>query len=981
MRWLLRPSRLAILAVVSVLLYALGGFFLIPYLIKAYAIPAVSQKLKRHVLVKEVELNPFVLSLRMTGLEIRELDQSALLGFDEFFVNLQASSLIRRAYVFDTIRLTVPYLSARISRNGRMNLAELMPPGETTQPDAPQQVENSHAGMPAIEIGEFEIAQGVVEFRDESKPKPYVLDIVPIHIMLKNFHTKPGGDNLYAFTAELSKGEALSWVGKISLEPFQSSGTFSLSGVKLYTLWQYLHDRFRFDVTDGTVAADASYSLDAGVAPMRFQVSQANVRIEQLAVKEDGSLDPVITIPMLNVEAVDVDLVSHEVIVRNLAVDHASFTAWLNPDGTMNYQQMFVPIDSVQPPAAVSSATPTSEEVKPWTVWLKEITLRDHAIDFDDRSLSTPAHVEVRALTAKTRDVRIPIKESLPIEMDMQLNETGTIRVNGSVSPNPFLADITLALQDIAIRPFQPYFEKFARIDVQSGAVNLNGEMHVATDHPNGPLMSYEGNVSVDALSVADRDEGDEVASLQTLSLNKVRVTLDPTTVSIHELDLQQPMAHVVVLQDGGLNIKKLAATPPSPASADEKPAGPQKTTGLPVPVTIGTVKLTKAAVTFRDDSVQPSVQTGLSALAGTIKGLSSKQLARADVDLSGRVGKVAPLRILGTINPLSENTFTDLTITLGGMDLTAGGPYSSRYVGYGLSKGKLSLDLKYKVSQKQLEAENKVLVDQLTFGQKVDSPDATSLPVPLVVALLKDRKGRIDIDLPIRGALNDPDFRYGKALLATLVNLLTKIAASPFSLMGKLIPGGGDEEALQFVAFPPGSTIVDDRELKKLEALAKGLEERPNLRLDITGTADPIRDRQALNRMKLLAIVQAKWQRERGKPLAKGEPVPPDDERRLIQQLYEEHMKKAAPSAALAPADGPVKPPTHEDMKQVLMAAMSLDEEALRTLALQRADQIRERLTGEGKLADERVYLLDVDLNASDPEQVRSRLAIAAAP
>ena len=976
MRWLLRPSRLAILAVVSVLLYALGGFFLIPYLIKAYAIPAVSEKLKRHVLVKEVELNPFVLSLRMTGLEIRELDQSALLGFDEFFVNLQASSLIRRAYVFDTIRLTVPYLSARISRNGRMNLAELMP-----QSYAPQQVENSHAGMPAIEIGEFEIAQGVVEFRDESKPKPYVLDIVPIHIMLKNFHTKPGGDNLYAFTAELSKGEALSWAGKISLEPFQSSGTFSLSGVKLSTLWQYLHDRFRFDVTDGTVAADASYSLDAGVAPMRFQVSQANLRIEQLAVKEDGSLDPVITIPMLNLEGVDVDLVSHEVIVRNLAVDHASFTAWLNPDGIMNYQQMFAPVDSVQPPPAVSSATPTSEEVKPWTVWLKEITLRDHAIDFDDRSLSTPAHVEVRALTAKTRDVRIPIKESLPIEMDMQLNETGTIRVNGSVSPNPFLADITLALQDIAIRPFQPYFEKFARIDVQSGAVNLNGAMHVAIDHPNGPLMSYEGNVSVDALSVADRDEGDEVASLQTLSLNKVRVTLDPTTVSIHELVLQQPMAHLIVLQDGGLNIKKLAATSPSPPSADEKPARPQKTTGLPVPVTIGTVKLTKAAVTFRDDSVQPSVQTGLSALAGTIKGLSSKQLARADVDLSGRVGKVAPLRILGTINPLSENTFTDLTITLGGMDLTAGGPYSSRYVGYGLSKGKLSLDLKYKVSQKQLEAENKVLVDQLTFGQKVDSPDATSLPVPLVVALLKDRKGRIDIDLPIRGALNDPDFRYGKALLATLVNLLTKIAASPFSLMGKLIPGGGDEEALQFVAFPPGSTTVDDRELKKLEALAKGLEERPNLRLDITGTADPIRDRQALNRMKLLAIVQAKWQRERGKPLAKGEPVPPDDEQRLIQQLYEEHMKKAAPSAALAPADGPVKPPTHEDMKQVLMAAMSLDEEALRTLALQRADQIRERLTGEGKLADERVYLLDVDLNASDPEQVRSRLAIAAAP
>ena len=149
-------------------------------------------------------------------------------------------------------------------------------------------------------------------------------------------------------------------------------------------------------------------------------------------------------------------------------------------------------------------------------------------------------------------------------------------------------------------------------------------------------------------------------------------------------------------------------------------------------------------------------------------------------------MGKVAPLKIAGTINPLSKEAFTDLTITLGGMDLTAEGPYSGKYVGYGLSKGKLSLDLKYKVSQKQLEAENKVVVDQLTFGEKVDSPDATSLPVPLAVALLKDRRGRIDIDLPIRGDLNDPDFKYGKVMVSTLLNLLMKIVASPFTLLSK---------------------------------------------------------------------------------------------------------------------------------------------------------------------------------------------------
>ena len=230
MRWLLRPSRLAMLALGLVGLYALVGFFLVPHLITAYAIPAIAEKLKRPVLVKEVELNPFALSLRLTGFEIREPDQSALLGFDEFFINVQASSLIRRAYVFETIRFTMPYVSARVFKDGRMNLAELVPPDEGSQPVAPPQPEKTPAEISTIEIGEFEIAQGVVEFRDESKPKPYTLDIVPIHIVLKNFHTKPGGDNTYAFTAELGKGETLSWAGTISLEPIQSSASSPSQG-------------------------------------------------------------------------------------------------------------------------------------------------------------------------------------------------------------------------------------------------------------------------------------------------------------------------------------------------------------------------------------------------------------------------------------------------------------------------------------------------------------------------------------------------------------------------------------------------------------------------------------------------------------------------------------------------------------------------------------------------------------------------------
>jgi hypothetical protein len=282
---------------------------------------------------------------------------------------------------------------------------------------------------------------------------------------------------------------------------------------------------------------------------------------------------------------------------------------------------------------------------------------------------------------------------------------------------------------------------------------------------------------------------------------------------------------------------------------------------------------------------------------------------------------------------------------------------------------------LAYKVSQRHLEAENKVAVDQLTFGEKTDSPDATSLPVPLAVALLKDRQGRIDIDLPIRGDLNDPDFKYGKAVWATLGNLLTKMVTSPFSLVSKLVPGGGDGEELQHLAFEPGSTTLDSSEQKKIDALLKGLEERPGLRLEITGTADPTRDRQAMALQRLQELLRSRWRQENG-----GTPesdLPLSAEARLITKLFD--LRRGQQPAEPQPPDAPIQPPTLEEMKHQLVESMRVDDDALRALARTRAEQVHGQLVGEGKLPDERVFLTDVDVAPSDHEKVQSRLNITA--
>jgi uncharacterized protein involved in outer membrane biogenesis len=979
MRRFFRPVPLLIFGITALSLYSLVGFFLVPHIIKAHVLPAVSDQLHRPVLVKEIAFNPFVLSLKMTEFEIQEQDQTPLIGFQEFFINFQTVSLLRRAYVFDEIRFALPFVSVKVAKDGRVNLADLRPAEEAAAPSSPPEQSKAHAELPAIEIGHFEIAQGIVEFHDVSKPQPVSIDVVPVNFMLNNFYTKRGGDNRYAFSAELDKDEILDWKGTLSLEPMASEGTLSLSGVKIATLFQYVQDQFHFDIPTGIIRATGRYRFAAG-SPLDLEVSEALIHFTDIGVIERGDSVPVVALQTVFLDGIHADLRQRKLEVESITLDKGHHRVWRNADGSLNLPALLMPeqTQSVEANATIEDVSPQASRAPAWTVSIKDASVTHHDIAFEDRSLDFPARVKVSDLAVRKHDVVFPFKEPIPLTVEHRLNDTGTMAAHGNIGVRPLQADLTVSLKDIPIQPFEPYLEPFARVAVDTGALDLDGTLRFAAEHPNGPLIAFKGNLGVKALAIADRDDGAPVASWKQVQLREIAVALDPTSLTIEEVGINQPTVHLAIDRDGVPNIKKLLTA----AKAKKEPMPAERSEGdtkkaPPPAITIKTVKVLRGTATFQDESIAPPVKAGVYDLTGTVKGLSSKQVARADVNLSGKIDKVAPLKIAGTINPLTEDTFTDLTIKFDNVDLTTAAPYTGKYVGYPIRKGKLFLDLVYKVSQKQLEAENKVAVDQLTFGEKTDSPDAMSLPVHLAVALLKDRQGRIDIDLPIRGNLKDPDFKYGKAVWATLGNLMTKIVASPFALMGKLVPDGGDGEELQHLAFEPGSTAIAPNEQKKIDALMKGLEERPGLRLEITGTADPARDRQALALKMLDERIRSRWQ-DAHRGAKNGDKPSPLDEEHLIRELFD-HWRSQQPQTP-PKADAPLPPPTVEEMKHELLATVNVEEDALRALARTRAEQVHEHLVGEGKLPDERVFLTDVDLAPSeDHEKVQSRLNITA--
>ncbi len=993
------------------LLYTVLGFLAVPWAITNKLPVTLSEELNRPVSIKEASFNPFLFKLKVQGFAIQETDGSPLVGFDELFVDFEAlSSIKNQAYTFDEIRLGLPHGLAIVRPDGSLNLAELGKPSDEKGP--PQEVELSEAsteepgGLPPVFIQKIQIQQGMVEFQDVSKPTPFVAHLVPINLTLEKFTTKKDQANPYSLSAELGDGERISWEGTLTLDPFASDGRLALEKIRLHTLWTYIQDQFRFQIPEGVLDVNGQYELSTTADGVDVRVNQGNVSIEDLQIREKGSSDPVMTIPLFEVKGVAVDVAKQSVTIPSIVAQDARFIGWVDKEGTMNYQPLFAPVESSDQSSSAASPTVTEPESgkneAPWNVLVKELDLENFTIDVEDRQPEDPVRVLVEALNFHTSQVSSALDQPLPIDLSFQLNQTGKADLKGTVNVEPLSLDMKVGLTDIALKPFEPYLAPFVQFAVGSGAVSLAGQTHYQDASKSEPMVTYVGSIGVSKLAFVDPESSKPFLQWKDFSVNGLSLNVEPTTVKIQEIALLTPGVVFSIAPDGQSNLARLFAPPGQTdevqlegeeSATDDEDVQDEEPETPPLPVQIETVRIDNLQFQMADRSISPNVGTKIEEFSGTIKGLSSEQLAKADVDLSGKVDTYAPFKIKGQINPLSEDAYTDVSVVFENLNLTTVSPYSGKFAGYPINKGKLSLDLAYKLSQQELVGENKVLIDQMTMGSKVESPDATSLPIPLALALLKDRKGLIDIDLPISGNIDDPEFSYGGIIWNALVNLLTKVAASPFSLVGGLVGGvmGDDPDALKYIAFPAGEMELPPTEQEKLVALAKALSDRPALGLDITGAADPEVDGRALSEAKLLTqLKKAKFVQQPPSGDQTFEAVAQlelttEDEAQYLKQLFVENFGEAAltqtanTSDAKKPQAEP-KPLTADEMKAKLLEGFVVNEGQLRALAQARAQRIREALIQEGKVPTEQVFLVEVVMTPVTLEgKVQSPLALAA--
>lgn len=828
-----------------------------------------------------------------------------------------------------------------------------------------------------LDIDAIELSGGKISFSDLSGSKPFKTVLDPIDLKIDHFSNGKDKKSAYALSIKTEAKESVKVEGEFSVEPLWSEGRLEVASVPLKKYSPYYGDAVLFDIEDGRLDLAAHYRYASGQKEPDVTLSGISVTLNTLRLRKTGENQDFVNVPQLSIKETDVDLTRRELRIGNFSTEKGEILVKRLSNGDLNLLTLTPP---ATPPASALKELPRKakagekpvEPEKPWLVSLKQMLVDKYTIRVVDQTTKEPVTLVAQNLTLKGENISTAKNSKARIGLSFLLNGKGTISTAGSVGIEPLSADLKIGLKGIEIAPFQPYFTDKVRLTVTGGAISTNGNVSLTSTKEKGIKATYKGEASVANFSSIDKLNGEDLLKLESLSLSDLNVAYAPLSIDIKGISLTNFYALVLVKPDGRINLQEvMAAEEPkgetTPVPTTEKTPGPaRQQTAAATPaekepstnIKIDQVTLQGGRIDFVDKSVKPEFSTRLSEVGGRVSGLSAEQNTTADVELRGKLNEYAPLEITGKINPLRDDLFVDIKARIKDMDLSPASPYSGKYAGYAIEKGKLSVDVKYSISKGKLDSQNNIFIDQFTFGEKVESPQATNLPVRLAVALLKDRKGEIKLDLPVTGSLNDPKFSVWQIIVHILVNLIAKAATSPFALLGALFGGGGEE--LSYIEFDHGSTVITEPNLKKLDAVSKALQDRPSLKLDIEGHADVENDREGLKQ--LLFNRKIKVQRL-DEMVKKGEPVVPVDDVKIEPAEYEKYLKMAYKAEKFPKPKnfiGMAKDIPVSEMEKLMLTHTEVKEGDLRALASQRAMKVQDVILKSGKVEPERVFILE---------------------
>jgi Domain of Unknown Function (DUF748) len=618
----------------------------------------------------------------------------------------------------------------------------------------------------------------------------------------------------------------------------------------------------------GSIKVGLKAEAEAGADQSKVLVSHIAVDVSDVHAGFSDSAEHPARIEKLAIEGGAYDLAANALTLEKVAIEGGALDLRRLTDGAINLALLFAP---PQEGALAKEHKEAVAQGHPLQFLSKIVSISGLKASFSDLSVRPDGPIlNLEDIAAVLNDV--DGKSPMKFDVGLKVREGGQITAAGIVNPATPSVESDIQVAGFGLTPFQPYLDRFVSLTLKSGVVSTRGNLRYGMKGA-GPQTGYQGGFKVDNVRLVEPGGTETFLGWKELQTDQLKLQIEPNRLEIGELKLAELDCKFIIHQDRTLNVVKVLKTDPNAKPAPPASAKAAAGAADPFPVLVRKIILTEGEVDFADLSLTPQFGTQIHKLKGVVVGISTARESRAQVKLDGRVDEYGTAKIDGELNTSDPKAFTNISVVFRNVEMTRLTPYSGRFAGRKIDSGKLSVDLKYLIQKAQLAGENQILVERLTLGEKIPSPDAVNLPLDLAIALLEDSNGVIDIGLPVKGDLDSPEFSYGHLIWKAIGNLITKIVTSPFRALAALLPGGS-EEALNVVAFEPGQMDLPPPEREKLAKLAGALQKRPQLKLVVEGRYNPESDLAELRTASLRRTLATR----QGQKLDPGEDPGPVD-------------------------------------------------------------------------------------------------------
>ncbi|WP_063552421.1 DUF748 domain-containing protein [Burkholderia territorii] len=945
-------------------------------------------------------------------------------------VHVAAAGLepLRNVLHFDEIRLDQPVVDLARDKQGVLNVEKLAgspaaaPKADAGKPAASHAAASTVAAASAASGAKVEAAAkeappldltirhvaidgGTINVDDHVPATPTAMSLTKLAATLDGFTLQGKTPAKYTLSTSLSRGGDVKAEGAFSLAAKQADTKLTVDALALPALQPYLGEATRARVLDGTLGASVNAKADWGKTPLDAQIADSTVSLKSLKLATPDTKAPAIVLPDASAKIAKVDVAARIAEIASVDATGLALDVKRLKDGKIDLAALGEPAQAAVPKRTV--ARKAAAAAPSWHYRIDALNVKESSANFTDLSTPRPVKLAIKPLDLSVQKISDDMTKPLPVQLKATLNRKGSVNVSGDVTAQPLKLGLKINGNRLDAAAFEPYFGSALNATIASALLNAQGNLTFA-QVKDTPRATYRGDVALVDVRMLDKATSDPFAGWRSLALSNLKVNYDEkgTDVDAARVTFSNFYGRVLLDAQGRLNLKDVVAketgpaqsltrdasktepvplspgvTPPAAAQAASAAAAQQASAPAaasatvvvkaapqpqnPVRMHFGQLLLQNGRVTYTDNFIKPNYTANLVAIKGTVGAFGTDSTTSAPVDVAANLAGNGPISIKGSVNPLIDKPALDLTATAHDIELTNLTPYSAKYAGYPITKGKLNVDLHYQLANDQLQANNHIFIDQLTFGDHVENDTATKLPVKLAISLLKNTRGQIDVNLPVSGSLSNPEFSVGGLIWRAVLNLIAKAVTSPFTLLANAFGGSGGED-LGYVEFAPGSYALTDAQQKKLDTVVKMLTEKPSIRLDLIGRVDPEKDTPGLRDAYVERLVR---QQKLKDVVGQGESIDPMSVK-VEPAEYTKYLTRAYKAADFKkPRNliGLQKTLPDADMKKALADHAPADDNALRALAQQRAQAVRQYL--DGKIDSSRMFVVAPKLDAKGIE------------